>query len=60
MPPETETIARGMQLLDRYLKTDPSVVETVEETAREFLDIARESQKQATGETGDIDPKTVC
>lgn len=60
MPPETETIARGMQLLDRYLKTDPSVVETVEETAREFLDIARESQKQAMGETGDIDPKTVC
>lgn len=60
IPPEEDAIERGKQLLSRYFDADTSAVETVEETADAFLDIARKSQKQAMDETGDVDPKTIC
>lgn len=60
VPPETEAIERGTRLLGRYLDADPTVVETIEETAETFIDIAWESQEQAMDETGEVDPKTIC
>jgi hypothetical protein len=60
VPPEEEAIRRGIRLLEQYLNDNSAVVTTVEETAREFLDISWESQEQAMDETGEIDPKTIC
>lgn len=60
VPPEEEAIERGTRLLERYLADDPAAVETVEATARDFLDVARESQERAMNETGEVDPKTIC
>jgi hypothetical protein len=60
VPSEEEAIRRGIRLLEQYLNDNSAVVTTVEETAREFLDISWESQEQAMDETGEIDPKTIC
>ncbi|MEF8888025.1 MAG: hypothetical protein V5A30_09475 [Haloarculaceae archaeon] len=60
VPPEEDAIERGMQLLSRYVEAAPSAVETAEETADAFLDVAWTAQEQAMDETGDVDPKTVC
>ncbi|MEF8979582.1 MAG: hypothetical protein V5A39_12045, partial [Haloarculaceae archaeon] len=60
VPPEEAAIDRGKRLLMRYLDDDPTVIETVEATAEDFLEVAWESQKQAMDETGEVDPKTIC
>jgi hypothetical protein len=60
VPPEDEAIERGKELLDAFLNDDPAAIDTIEETTKEFLDIAWASQEQAMDETGDVDPKTIC
>ncbi|MGB9965160.1 hypothetical protein [Halobacterium hubeiense] len=60
VPPEEAAIERGRRLLARHLDDDPSAIGIVEATAADFLDAAWESQEQAMGETGEVDPKTVC
>lgn len=60
VPPEEDAIARGKDLLGRYLDSGPVAMETIETTAQEFLDVARKSQEQAMDETGAVDPKTIC
>lgn len=60
VPPEEAAIERGTRLLTRYLDDDPSVIETIDSVAAEFLNVAWESQEQAMDETGEVDPKTIC
>lgn len=60
VPPEEAAVERGTHLLQQIIAEDRNAVETVEETAREFLNVTRQSQEQAMDETGDVDPKTIC
>jgi hypothetical protein len=60
VPPEEDAIARGKDLLGRYLDSEPAALETIETTAQGFLEVSRISQEQAMNETGEVDPKTVC
>jgi len=60
VPPEEDAIERGKQLLSRYFEADASAVQTVEETADAFLDVAWQSQEQAMDETGEVNLKTIC
>lgn len=60
VPPEEDAVRRGKRLLGRYLDADLSVLKTVEETAIDYLDVARKSQEKAMDATGEVDPKTIC
>lgn len=60
MPPEEDAIQRGKRLLGRYLDDDPSALTTVNETAREFLDVSWAAQDQAMDVTDNVDPETIC
>lgn len=60
VPPEEAAVERGRRLLEGALDAEPAAVDVIEEAARDFLDVAWESQERAMDETGEIDPKTVC